>query len=225
MRKYLVTLASVALSLGLVFAISGVASAKNGGKHHGRSGDGGEGVNVGYGYGNGHGHGHHHGPTSVVATGLTTCNFHGKLTINSSGIVKISGNITPKHGGACTSTGGTKLKTGHFSTSLTSTTSTTTLACPPVGALPDVSGGNISWSPRPKVAASVGVALTGGSVTDVTVGSKQYLAIAYTGGSVASGSFATTSGVKLTAQSNEPASATNCDSHSETITFQGTLTL
>jgi hypothetical protein len=218
MRKYLVTLASVALSLGLVFAVSGVASAKNGGNKHHKGGDSGEGVSVGYGYGNGK----HHGPT--VATGSTSCNFHGKLTISSSGTVKISGNITPKHGRVCTSTGGTKLKTGHFSTSLWSATSTTALACPPVGPLPNVSGGTISWSPRPKVAASVGVALTGGTVSVVTDGSKQYLQIAYTGGSVASGSFATASGVTLTGQSNEHVS-THCGEHSHSITFHGTLTL
>lgn len=222
MKKYLLSAASVALCLGLVFAVGGAASA------HGKGGSGGN--------GNSSGKGHHSG---VVATGTTSCNIHGRLTINSSGKVTISGNLTPKHGKACTSTGGTKLKTGHFSTWLTSApittpTSTTTTVAPtttttvvclplPVGAVADVSGGVISWSPRPKVAASVGVALTGGTISEVTVGSKQYLEIAYTGGSVARGSFAGSSGVSLTVWSNQTVSS-SC-AHSHTITFHGTLTL
>lgn len=224
MKKYLLALASVALSLGLVFAIGGAASAKGGNSH------GGNGV------GNGHGH------SGVVATGTTSCNFHGRLTINSGGTVTITGNITPKHGPACTSTGGTKLRTGHFSTPLLSTTTTTTttssttttsttttmVSCLPlpVGPLSDVSGGTIAWSPRPKVAPSVGVALTGGTVSEVTVAGEQYLEIAYTGGSVASGSFASASGVTLTAWSNQIVSALNsaCTDGSHSITFHGTLT-
>jgi hypothetical protein len=227
MKKYLRPAASVALSLGLVFAIGAAASA-HGGNH------GGKGGNSGYGYGN-KGNGH----KGVVATGTTSCNFHGRLTISSSGAVRITGNITPKHGRACTSMGGTKLKTGHFSTALSSTvittttvaTSTTTAACVttpvPVGALANVSGGTISWSPRSKVAPSVGVALTGGTVSEVTVNGKQYVEIAYTGGSVASGSFAGTSGVSLTAWSNQTVSALNseCRNGSYSISFHGTLTL
>jgi len=234
MKKYLLPAASVALCLGLVFAIGGAASA------HGK-GSGGKGHNPG-----------------AVATGTTSCNIHGRLTISSSGTVTIWGNLTPnKHGRACTPTGGTKLRTGHISTALTSApittptsttttsttttsttsttttstttttlagTTTTTMVCLPlpVGPVADVSGGVISWSPRPKVAASVGVALTGGTISEVTVGSKQYLEIAYMGGSVASGSFAGSTGVSLTARSNGTVSS--C-AHSHTITFHGTLDL
>jgi hypothetical protein len=234
MKKYLLIAASVALSLGLAFSIGGAASA------HGK-GKGG----TDFGYGNGGGKGHH---GAIVATGSTTCNIHGRLTINSNGVVTISGNLTPKHGKACTSTGGTKLKTGHFSTSLTSapvttttttsTTTTTTLAGAPttttmvclplpVGAIPNVSGGTISWSPKAKVASSVGVALTGGTISEVTNGSKQYLEIAYTGGSVASGSFAGSSGASLTVWSNQTVKALSsaCSHHSHSIEFHGTLTL
>jgi len=235
MKKYLLSAASVALCLGLVFAVGGAASA------HGKGGSGGN--------ANSSGKGHHSG---VVATGTTSCNIHGRLTIDSSGKVTIWGNLTPKHGKACSSTGGARLRTGHFSTPLTSAptttttttsttttsttsttttttttlvgTTTTTMVCLPlpVGAVADVSGGTISWSPRPKVAASVGVALTGGTISEVTVGAKQYLEIAYTGGSVASGSFAGSSGVSLQVWSNQ--SASSCE-HSHTITFHGALTL
>jgi hypothetical protein len=254
MKKNLSVLAAMALSFGLVFAIgSGVAGAKGGNPHGGP----------------GSGKGHQH--SGVVATGTTSCNFHGRLVVSSSGSVSITGNITPKHGKACTSTGGTKLKTGHFSTALTTTPTTTTTVAPTTtttvasttttttavttttvaptttttvaptttttvatcalltaGTLSDVSGGTISWSPRPKVAPSVGVALTGGTITSVTVGSKQYYKIVYTGGSVASGSFAGSSGVTLTVWSNAPVSAINeqcADGGSLHITFHGTLTL
>jgi hypothetical protein len=266
MRKYMLSLASVALSLGLVFAVGGAASA------HGQGSHGGNGNGKGYGYGNGNGKGKGKSHSVVVATGTTSCNFHGRLTINASGKVAITGNITPKHGRACTSTGGTKLKTGRFSTPLVSTptvttttttvaptttttvaptttttvagttttvaptttttvapTTTTTTACLPfpVGALSDVSGGTIAWSPRSKVASSVGVALTGGTVSEVTVAGKQYLEISYTGGNVASGSFAGSSGVTLTVWSNQTVSALNskCAHGSHSIEFHGTLTL
>jgi hypothetical protein len=64
-------------------------------------------------------------------------------------------------------------------------------------------------------------------VSEVTVAGKMYLEIAYTGGSVASGSFAGTSGVTLTAWSNQTASelTSSCADHSHSITFHGTLTL
>jgi hypothetical protein len=280
MKKYLLSAASVALSLGLVFAIGGAASA------HGK-GSGGNGQGNGKSVGKGHGH------SGIVATGTTSCNIHGRITISSSGKVTITGNLTPKHGKACTSTGGTKLKTGHFSSPLVSspttapttttteagtttttaaptttttvegtttttaaptttttvaptttttvvgtttttaaptttttvaTTTTTTMVCVPlpVGAVADVSGGTISWSPGPKIAKSVGVALTGGTISTVTVKGKQYLEIAYTGGSVASGSFAGSSGVSLTVWSNQ--TVKSCE-HSHSFTFHGTLTL
>lgn len=208
MKKNLSVLAAVALSFGLIFAIgSGMASAKGGNTHGG----------TGYGYG------HKHQP--VVATGTTSCNFHGRLVVSASGAVSITGNITPKHGKACTSTGGAQIKTGHFSVPMASTT---TVTCASLATLPNLSGGTIVWSPRPKVAASVGVALTGGSVSTVTVKGKQVLEIIYTGGSVASGSFTGASGVTLTVWSNAPASAITAKcarGGSFTITFHGTLTL
>lgn len=257
MKKNLSVLAAMALSFGLVFAIgSGVAGAKGGNPHGGP----------------GSGKGHQH--NGVVATGTTSCNFHGRLVVSTSGDVSITGNLTPKKGKACTSTGGTKLRTGHFSTSLTTTPTTTTTTVAPTttttaattttttteatttttttvapttttvaptttttvatcalltaGTLSDVSGGNIAWSPRHKVAPSVGVALTGGAISAVTVGSKQYYKIVYTGGSVASGSFAGASGVTLTVWSNAPVSAINtqcAEGGSLHITFHGTLTL
>jgi hypothetical protein len=203
MKKNLSVLTAVALSFGLIFAIgSGMASAKGGGTHGGS----------GYGYG---------------ASGTTSCNFHGRLVVSANGAVSITGNITPKHGKACTSTGGAKIKTGHFSVPVASAPSATTFTtC--TRSLPDLSGGTIAWSPRPKVAASVGVTLTGGSVAPVTVGSKTYLKIVYLGGSVTSGSFINASGVSLTGTSNAPASAftARCASGGKfTITFHGTLTL
>ena len=233
MKKYLLSAASVALCLGLVFAIGGAASA------HGK-GSGGKGHNPG-----------------VVLTGTASCNIHGRLTISSSGTITISGNLTPKkHTKSCVITPATtaKVRTGHITTALssapittptsttttstttTSTTSTTTtstttststttttLACvpPPVGPVADVSGGVISWSPRPKFAASVGVALTGGTISEVTVDGKQHLEIAYTGGSVASGSLAGST-ASLTAWSNGTVGSCGL---SHTITFHGTLNL
>ena len=231
MKKVLYSVAAGALSLGLVLGVGAAASA------HGHNNHGGNGQGQGQGSDHGKGHGH----SGTVATGTTSCNFHGRITINASGNVSISGNITPKQGRACTSTGGTKLRTGHFSTPLmttptttttvpATTTSTTTLAAClplPVGALSDVSGGTVSWSPRSKVAPSDGISLTGGTVSEVTFDGKQYLEISYTGGSVASGSFAGTSGVSLTVWSNQTVSELTeaCSHGSHSISFHGTLTL
>lgn len=245
MKKHPKIIASIALTSGLVLALGGVAVAKGGGGH-----------------GNGSNHGHGHGGSGVVATGSPTCNFHGRVTVGANGAVSITGNITPKHGAACTSTGSARIRTGHFtsalvsatssttttssttsttttsttttsstttSTVLTPTTTTTVATCTllPVGSLPDLSGGAIAWSPRPKFAPSTGIALTGGSVSTVTVNGDQYLQIAYTGGSVAGGSFTNASGATLTVTSNQTVSelAAECGSGGQTITVHGTITL
>lgn len=247
MKKHPKVIASIALSCGLVLALGGVAVAKGGNENHGN--------------GSNNGHGHGHGHTGVVATGSTTCNFHGRVTVGANGALSITGNITPKHGAACTSTGGAKIRTGHFtsalvsatpptttttststtttSTTTTSTTTTTLLTAPtttttvatctllPVGPLPDLSGGAIAWAPRPKAAPSSGIAVTGGSVSTVTVNGQQYLQIAYTGGSVANGSFANASGASLTVTSNQTLSelAAECGDGGHSIGVHGTITL
>jgi len=149
----------------------------------------------------------HPGPKAPpTATGVTTCNFHGVLVTDSSGNIHIRGNMTPHHVPACSSKGGTKLRTGHLS-GLASSTSVTGGLCAllPGASLPDVSGGTIKWSPR--VASSTGVALTGGSTSVATIGSNTYLQVAYTGGSVAGGSFANASGASLTVHSRQTIAA------------------
>lgn len=173
--------------------------------------------------------GHHHGP--VTATGATTCNFHGTLTAAAGAAVSIRGNLTPrKHTRACTSTGGTKLRTGHLSKSPLISSVTTTGICRLLigGTLPDVAGGTIWWSPKPKVAPSTGVALTGGTVSVVTISGDAYLQIAYSGGSVAAGSFTNATGGSLTATSREDVAdltAACASGPVDSISFSGTLTL
>jgi hypothetical protein len=259
-KKHPKLFASVALSIGLALALGGVAAAKGGGNEgHGNSN-------------NGHGHGHDHG--GVVATGTTTCRLHGRVIVGANGAVSITGNITPMRGPACSSNGGAKIRTGHFTSPLTSSTTpttttttsttttvpgttttsttsttttttttsttTTTLVTPtsttttlascqllPAGALPDLAGGTIAWSPRPKSAPSVGIAVTGGSVSTVTIDGKQYLQITYTAGSVASGSFMTSSGVSLSLTSNQTLAelGSACVDGAHSIGVHGTLTL
>jgi hypothetical protein len=201
MKKHSRLVAPLVISLSLMVAAGGGVAMAKGNSNNGNS----------------QGHGPSH--TVVGATGSTTCNFHGQLTVGANGSLSINGNITPGKGlkgKACTSTGGAKIKTGHFTSPLvtatptttttsattTTTTSTTTTTVPPttttvpsttttvaptttttvaactllpVGALSNVSGGTIAWSPRPKSAPSVGLSLTGGSVSTVTIGGKQYL--------------------------------------------------
>jgi hypothetical protein len=97
----------------------------------------------------------------------------------------------------------------------------------PVGSLPSLAGGKIAWSPNSKMAASVGVALTGETAQVVTVGTRQYLDIGYAAGSVASGSFASTSGVGLSVTRNATLSSPqkDCASGSHAVAFHGSLTL
>ena len=223
MQRHTRLIAPLVISLSLIVAAGGgVAMAK--GNSHG---------------GNGHGHGP--GQTGVSATGSTTCNFHGRVAVGSNGSVSITGNITPGKGlkgKACTSTGGAKIKTGHFTspltstappTTTTSTTTTTVVACAllPVGALSDVSGGTITWSPRHKSAPSVGIALTGGAVSTVTIDGEQFLQVTYSAGSVASGSFATASGVSITLTSRQTVAELNsaCLGGASSFAFHGSLTL
>jgi hypothetical protein len=173
---------------------------------------------------------HHHPP--VVATGTTTCNFHGSLSAANGAAVSLAGNITPHNNTkACTSTGGSKLRTGHLGRApLSSGTTTTAGICSMLtgGTLPDLSGGTIHWSPRPKVAASTGVALTGGTVSVVTINGDTYLQVAYSGGSVAGGSFTNASGGSLTVTSRSDVAAltTACAAGPvDSIAVTGTITL
>jgi hypothetical protein len=91
-----------------------------------------------------------------------------------------------------------------------------------------VSGGAIKWSPTPRVTASTGVSLTGGSVSQVTAGSDTFLRIAYSGESVASGSFANTGGGRLTVTSiydMAGLSAPCAGGPLTAIAFRGSITL
>jgi hypothetical protein len=275
MKKRLHITAPVVLATALTLMVgSGVALAKggngNGGHGNGHAPSAGTTTSVAHGNGHGGGPGHQ----AVTATGSTTCHFHGQLRVAADGSLSLSGNITPSHGPACTSTGGAKIKTGHLTalagatptttttvapttttssttsttstttTSTTTTSTTTTTVAPtttsssttttlascsllPSGALADLTGGTIMWSPKAKVATSTGVAFTGGTVSVVTNGGGQYLSIVYTGGSVAGGSFATASGVSLSLTSHVSLSelASACAAGSGSIAVNGTITL
>ena len=235
MKKHSRLIAPLVISLSLVFAAGGGVAMANGSSH------------------GGNGQGHSPGHTGVAATGSTTCNFHGRVAVDSNGLLSITGNITPgkgMKGKACTSTGGAKIKTGHFTSPLTSTpppttttssspttsspttsstTTTTVAACSllPVGALSNVSGGTITWSPRPKSAPSVGIALSSGAVSMVTVDGEQFLQVTYSAGSVASGSFATASGAAMTLTSRQTVAELNsaCAGGASSFAFHGTVTL
>jgi hypothetical protein len=64
-------------------------------------------------------------------------------------------------------------------------------------------------------------------VSSVTVGGKQYLQVTYGAGSVASGSFATASGVSMTLTSRQTVAELNsaCGRGSHSFAFHGSLTL
>jgi hypothetical protein len=96
----------------------------------------------------------------------------------------------------------------------------------PGGSLPDLAGGTIKWAPR--TASSKGVALTGGSVSVVTIGTDTFLQIAYTDGSIAGGSFTNPSGASLTATSRQDTTqlAAACASGPlKVIAVNGSMTL
>jgi hypothetical protein len=141
-------------------------------------------------------------PTPGTATGTSTCNFHGTLAVSDTGTVSVRGNLTPHHVPACSNKGGTKLKTGHLSGLASSGTITGICNMLTGGSLADLSGGTIGWSPKHTAAASTGIALTGGTISTL-VGTDSSLQVAYTGGSVADGSFMNASGVSLQATSQQ----------------------
>ena len=169
-------------------------------------------------------------PVAVTATGSTTCNFFGRLVINPDNTVSISGNMFRHRGPTCSSQGGSRLRTGHMAATPAVSTDTVTSLCSLVtgGTPPDVSGGAIKWSPAPRVTASTGVSLTGGSVSQVTIGSDTFLRIAYSGESVASGSFANAGGGGLTVTSiydMAGLSAACAGGPLTAIAFRGSITL
>lgn len=94
--------------------------------------------------------------------------------------------------------------------------------------MPDLAGGTIKWAPKGKVATSTGVALTGGSVSVVTINGDTFLQIAYTGGSVAGGSFINASGASFTATSKQDIAALTAECANgpvDAIALNGSLTL
>jgi hypothetical protein len=202
-RKLITAAVAVVLPLGLVAVSGGVASAHPGPTHG--------------------------PPAPVVATGTTTCNFHGSLRIGDSGTFGVRGNMVPgKHVPVCTNKGGSKLRTGHLSNLRSTDTITGLCSLLTAGPVPDVSGGTIKWAPRHHVASSTGVALTGGSASTVTIGSDTYLQITYTDGSVAGGSFMNASGAGLTVRSRATVTELTADCASgplNAIAVVGSITL
>ncbi len=201
MKRYLWAASAATFTLGMMTVVgTGVASAKS----------------------------HSNAP---VALGSTVCNFHGSLTAPVAGLTSLSGNITPQHKAkACSSTGGTALHTGHLvkNTLVSATSSVGVCALLAGGSLPDVSQGVIKWSPKPKVAATNGLALGAGTVSIVTVGTDSYLQIAYASGSVSSGSFTNASGASFSATSNDDVATLTSDCAGGTvdsIAIHGSLTL
>jgi hypothetical protein len=198
MRKLLLGVAVVALPVGIVASTASVAAAK--------------------------------GPKPpVTAAGTTTCNYHGQLLLNSNGSLSLRGNLTPHHGPACSNNGGSKLHTGHMNQVLpTSAASSTTDLCPAVTAavsspqpLADLAGGNIAWSPTAKVAGSVGVGLTGGTLSV----SGTNLVVTYSASSVTSGSFMG-AGSGFTASTGLASVQAACASGPVTsLSLRGTLSL
>lgn len=165
-------------------------------------------------------------PAPIAATGTTTCNYHGTLAVSATGTVTLRGAVTPHHVRACSSTGGTKLKTGHLSGLASTATITGICSILSGGSLPDLSGGTIRWAPKRTAASSTGVALTGGSLSVVTVGTDSFLQVAYTSGSVASGSF--TGGASMTATSRQTTTELTAECANgpvDAIGLTGSLTL
>lgn len=186
----------------------------------------------------GHGPGKNHGPIGTPLSGTVTCTVHGTLVLSASGSMTVRANLTPMHGAACVASSGAKLRTGHFTsplvftsttttspTSSTLTTSAPTCAPLPSGAVGDLMGGAIAWTSRPKVAASTGISFSGGTATTTAANGK--FQVAYSTGSVTGGSFITTTGASLTMTSRQSVTQlqSRCESGKTVIAFTGTLTL
>ncbi|HSN02172.1 MAG TPA: hypothetical protein VLS91_01680 [Acidimicrobiales bacterium] len=93
----------------------------------------------------------------------------------------------------------------------------------PSGALADLGNGTITWNPRPKFAPSSGISFSGGSAS---VSANQHLVIAYTSGSVASGSFAgATASLSLTSRQTLSQLQARCAGDRFVIAVYGTITL
>ena len=226
MKKISSSASAVALSVGLVVAFGGgvaMATGHGHGKHHGPP-------DTSFGYGYGYGNPHHH--VGEVLLGTVTCKVHGTLVLDASGSITVRANLTPFHGAACVTSSGEKVRTGHFTSPLVFTSSTTTstpTTCPalPSGALGDLTGGAIAWNPRHKVAGSAGISFTGGSATTTNVDAKQVFQVTYSGGTVMSGSFTNASGATLTMTSRQSVTQlqSDCESGKTVIAFTGTLFL
>jgi len=166
-------------------------------------------------------------PPRRSAIGATTCNFRGTLTVSDTGKVSIRANLTPHHAPACSNQGGTKLTTGHLSALASNATVSGICRMLDGGSLPDLSGGIIRWSPVRTAVASTGITLTGGTISTI-VGTDSPLQVAYSGGSVAGGSFTNASGAALSATSEQTTAELTAEcalGPVDSITINGSLTL
>jgi hypothetical protein len=143
--------------------------------------------------------------------------------------VSIAGELTPHHVPACTGQSGKRrLQTGHVTGLASATTTTALCSLLSGGALPDLAGGTIKWSSHSRIADSTGVALSGGSVSVVTIGTDHFLQVTYAAGSVAGGSFVNASGASLTATSRSDITQLTAEcAHGplNTISIRGSMTL
>ncbi len=214
------TAVSIALTVGLIVGVGGVAMAKGHGSGHGH----GNGQDSGYGYGYGYGEGHR--PSGQAATGTITCQVHGVAVLRADGSVLVHLNITPGHEKGCQSTSGARVRTGHVilrSTSTPSVPTSTSAGCLslPSGALPSLSAGSVSWDPRPKMAPSTGLTLSSGSVSQAS----NHVQISYVAGSVSGGSFVGSASLNVTSRQSVTQLSHRCVSRAWVIAVTGTITL
>jgi len=195
--------------------------------------EGGSGAPDGKVKGGGKAHGKRDGKKGgpVALTGSTTCSVHGKIdfkpalvsggtassTVTVTGLLNRCSNGRPGKG---------KFNNGHLS-ALVGTISANDCTTLSSGAAPALSGGSVMWTPPSKVAVSSDVSMPASTGFIAASGAKSVIEIAYSGGSVGSGSFRNTDTSSLMVSSTQDTTQISgrCATGLTNVAFSGTVTL
>ena len=175
---------------------------------------------------------HHKAPPTLPTS--TTCQIRGKVTFTpalktggtTASTVTVTGLLSRCTSGTTGHRHARAIENGHLS-GLTGTVAQNDCATFMSNTAPALAGGTIAWTPHAKVTSSTGISFPVGTGSTATAGGRSVIAVSYTGGSVAGGSFSNTGATSLTVTSMQKVDqlSSRCVSGLHDAAFTGSISL
>ena len=176
---------------------------------------------------------HHHKAAPALPTS-TTCQIRGKVSFNpalktggtTASTMTVTGLLSRCTSGTTGHGHARAIENGHL-TGLTGTVPQNDCATFMSNTAPALAGGAIAWTPKAKVASSTGITFPVGTGSTATAGGRSVIAVSYTGGSVAGGSFSNAGATSLTVTSMQKVDqlSSRCASGLHNAAFSGSISL